>query len=555
MIALHPFLFSVLVSVACATPLPHEALRIPQIDPQELLCQLPIVKKFLCPRTGNDALNTATPIGTAHGTVDPSGATRFTVKYATANRWAPSTLASTWGFPTGSVNETVFPLACPQPGVDPTAYTEDCLSMVLYVPPGLEVMSNAQTLMWIHGGSFVVGSATGPGLDGSKLAIATNSIVAVVQYRLGALGFMSPDGATNLAVKDIVNALQFLKKVAPAFGGTPSKITLAGQSSGANMIRALLAVPSAASLFNSAILHSDPMNYGFLAPATQQTLQSKFNSLINCTATDVSCKNSLSLSAILDAQQTLYNTASSLDPSTGDFEPIRPVRDGSFITSSLDSTAPFPSVNKPVMVTSVLHDAGFAIYKQFPDPIPEDWFAPVCQHTFGPTRTNTIVTSPNYIPIVPLSGAVDGRVQLQLVGTDYLWRCSGWTLARSWVQNGGTAYVGEFEVGASYPGNEAVQFCTQSGVVCHQDDIQIVFGTVQNPTPAQASLIAEVQKRYKAFIANGDPNVADLPNWAPATTTDVHALKLGGSGEVTVGACDPSFWGLGVQYDYQVYGI
>jgi acetyl esterase/lipase len=39
----------------------------------------------------------------------------------------------------------------------------------------------------IHGGSFVSGSATGAGLDGSKLAIATNSIVAVVQYRLGAV--------------------------------------------------------------------------------------------------------------------------------------------------------------------------------------------------------------------------------------------------------------------------------------------------------------------------------------------------------------------------------
>ena len=39
----------------------------------------------------------------------------------------------------------------------------------------------------IHGGSFIIGSATDPGLDGSKLAIATNSIVAVTQYRLGAV--------------------------------------------------------------------------------------------------------------------------------------------------------------------------------------------------------------------------------------------------------------------------------------------------------------------------------------------------------------------------------
>lgn len=76
--------------------------------------------------------------------------------------------------------------------------------MTIYVPPDLALFSNAPTLMWyvfffkffladsnrihrIHGGSFIVGSATGPGLDGSKLAVATKSIVAVVQYRLGAV--------------------------------------------------------------------------------------------------------------------------------------------------------------------------------------------------------------------------------------------------------------------------------------------------------------------------------------------------------------------------------
>lgn len=85
--------------------------------------------------------------------------------------------------------------------------------MVLYVPDSVKSGSKAPTLMWyvlslrcrnvdvhalvrIHGGSFTFGSANGPGLDGSKLATATNSIVAVIQYRLGAvctsLALMSP---------------------------------------------------------------------------------------------------------------------------------------------------------------------------------------------------------------------------------------------------------------------------------------------------------------------------------------------------------------------------
>jgi carboxylesterase type B len=56
-----------------------------------------------------------------------------------------------------------------------------------------------------------------------------------------------------------MNSLKFLRKVLVGFGGSPSKITLAGQSSGATMIRVLLAVPSASDLFKSAIMQSDPM--------------------------------------------------------------------------------------------------------------------------------------------------------------------------------------------------------------------------------------------------------------------------------------------------------
>jgi len=178
---------------------------------------------------------------------------------------------------------------------------------------------------------------------------------------------------------------------------------------------------------------------------------------------------------------TLFNNACNLDPAAGSNQPIRPVLDGSFITTPLDSTAAFPSVSKPILVTSVSHEAGFAIYGAFTDPLPEEAFQPICDATFGSERTAVVVNSPNYAPIPSADGSIDARTQLQLVGTDYLWKCSGWTFARSWVQNGGTAYVGQFVVGATYPGNEAVSYCTQPGVVCHQDDIQIVVGIFHSP--------------------------------------------------------------------------
>lgn len=184
--------------------------------------------------------------------------------------------------------------------------------------------------------------------------------------------------------------------------------------------------------------------------------------------------NALSLDTILDTQDDLLGNAFNLDPATGRNVPIRPVLDGSLITAPLDSTGPFPTVTKPVLVTSVTQEAAFAIYSAFPNPLPEETFPYVCDDTFGEARTDVIIASPLYAAVPGVNGSVDARVQLQTIGTDYLWKCSGWTFARSWVQHGGTAYVGQFVVGASYPGNEIVPYCLTPGVVCHQDDIQIV---------------------------------------------------------------------------------
>jgi carboxylesterase type B len=302
-------------------------------------------------------------------------------------------------------------------------------------------------------------------------------------------------------------------------------------------------------------------------------MQTFFNSQVGCSATDTNCLNGLSVSSIINAQMNLFNDAVNLDPSTGIAEPIRPVKDGSFITSPLDATAPFPRETKPLLITNVNNESTFEIFGAFTDPLPMNAFAPIVNQTFGSPRTQTILSSSFYA--VNSSASGDARFNLQVLGTDYLWKCSGWTFARNWVNNGGQAYVGMYVLGATYPGNEQVPACTQPGVVCHQDDIEIVvsfsrtvshhvvayssyslkFGTVPNPSSAQSSLISQMQKRYASFLATGNPNANSIPQWPAATTSNVNPILLGGKGSVPVGACTPQFWGKTVEYDYQVFDI
>jgi para-nitrobenzyl esterase len=135
---------------------------------------------------------------------------------------------------------------------------DDYLNLNIWTPDpharGLPV------LVWLHGGSFVQGSGSLPEYDGS--AFARDGIVCVtLNYRLGIEGFLCLDDSTaNLGLLDIVEALTWLEDNVSAFGGDPSRITLAGESAGAMAIAALLAMPAAQGLFHAAILQSGAAN-------------------------------------------------------------------------------------------------------------------------------------------------------------------------------------------------------------------------------------------------------------------------------------------------------
>ena len=47
---------------------------------------------------------------------------------------------------------------------------------------------SCQVMVWIHGGGFAMGSASS--YDGSALAAYQDVVVVLIQYRLGALGFL-----------------------------------------------------------------------------------------------------------------------------------------------------------------------------------------------------------------------------------------------------------------------------------------------------------------------------------------------------------------------------
>jgi para-nitrobenzyl esterase len=130
---------------------------------------------------------------------------------------------------------------------------DDYLTLNIWAPSDA---TNAPVMVFIHGGGFVVGSKDVAAHDGS--AFARDGVLCVaINYRLGIDGFLPIDGApTNLGLRDMIAALNWVQLNIHAFGGDARNVTVFGESAGAMAIADLIPSPAADGLFKRAIVQS-----------------------------------------------------------------------------------------------------------------------------------------------------------------------------------------------------------------------------------------------------------------------------------------------------------
>lgn len=131
---------------------------------------------------------------------------------------------------------------------------DDFLTVNVWTPD--ETSAGLPVMVFIHGGSFAVGSKDAPVNDGTSLARAGVVSIAI-NYRLGVEGFLAIPGApANLGLHDQLEALRWVKANARAFGGDPANVTVHGESAGAMSLANLVASPAAQGLMRRAIVQS-----------------------------------------------------------------------------------------------------------------------------------------------------------------------------------------------------------------------------------------------------------------------------------------------------------
>ncbi len=164
--------------------------------------------------------------------------------------------------------------ACLQPSI-PRA-SEDCLTLNVFRPFGVD--GPLPVMVFIHGGSFVTGTASDPLYDGVRLAQA-GVIVVTLNYRLGALGWLvhpalakagGPVG--NYGLMDQIAALRWVHDNIFAFGGDPGNVTVFGAGAGALSVALLMLCDESRGLFQKAILQSAPARQRLQSPQVAQAL-------------------------------------------------------------------------------------------------------------------------------------------------------------------------------------------------------------------------------------------------------------------------------------------
>jgi para-nitrobenzyl esterase len=219
------------------------------------------------PHAGHDASVVMTDDGPVRGLIAGNHREFLGIPYAAPPigelRWKAPVSHAAW---TAAWDATRFGPDCAQVSFVPglaNHSSEDCLYLNVYVPN--PARRHLPVMVWIHGGSFLVGS--GEDADGSVLAAKGKVVVVTINYRLGPFGFLAHKSleaenphhlSGNYGLLDQQAALKWVRRNIAAFGGDLTRVTIFGESAGGISVCLQLTAPGADGLFQRAINESGP---------------------------------------------------------------------------------------------------------------------------------------------------------------------------------------------------------------------------------------------------------------------------------------------------------
>ncbi|KAK4505975.1 hypothetical protein PRZ48_003940 [Zasmidium cellare] len=199
-----------------------------------------------------------------------------------ATAWKPACIQQFVGSPeVKAFTEYVFNNPAPEE-------SEDCLYLNVYAPSSPPPADGRAVMFWIYGGALEFGNAGQIYYDGSWLAGYEDVIVVTTNYRTNVFGFATspeiPVTQRNLGFYDQRFALDWVQRNIAAFGGSPDKVTIFGESAGGFSVDALLTSFPADSKppFRAAIMESGQISYNAQSRPSTEPQWNALAGLLGC---------------------------------------------------------------------------------------------------------------------------------------------------------------------------------------------------------------------------------------------------------------------------------
>jgi para-nitrobenzyl esterase len=476
-----------------------------------------------------------TTLGALRGVREPSVAVFRGVPYAAAPvgplRWRSPRPCPPWS---GVRDADAFGPIAPQ-DISPerlarrgVTMSEDCLSLNIWTP-GVDDESRP-VVVFIHGGGVVAGSGSAPLLDGGDLATRGDLVVVTMNFRLGALGSLyaperigvDGDRATNLALRDQLEALRWIRTEIGAFGGDPGCVTVAGQSSGAVAIACMLAGDEADGLFDRAILQSGGLERVRSTDAAAAVADQFFAALGDGTLDG----EQPTVDAILAAQATIP---------TGFVPPVGPFHhavDGELIAEHpLVAASRRALLPVPVLAGTTRHEWRAFDTVLADEEVTDSFVAGRARDLAGPDADIDDVLD-RYARDDDVRGLPTDLERRRAIAsalvTDFHFGAPTEQFARAHAAHGNAVF--RYELGWPSP--------RPSLGACHDTCLPLVFGTMDRVPvlvgtgPEVTRMSHVVQDAWIAFVRGGDPSTPDLGRWPRYEPDDRATMLLAASSEV-----------------------
>jgi para-nitrobenzyl esterase len=410
-------------------------------------------------------------------------------------------------------------------------------------------------MVWVHGGALIVGQSD---LYDPTALVAQGVVVVTINYRLGALGFLTlpslgslNGSAGNYGLLDQQAALKWVQTNIAGFGGDPTNVTLFGESAGGLSTHSQIVSPLAKGLFTKAIVESGAYSLTAASMAQASSAGSAFATAAGCPNADAACLLALPVSSIL-AHNTLVEIGG-----TG-----LPTVDGVVLPQTIIGAIAAGSFNKvPVMEGNNQHEysllSAIGVDIALGHEIGATDYPTQINAAFGPQLGGAIQTAyPLTLPHTP-AWIYDN------VFTDLVFACRGREMAQALNIQNVPVYTYEF-ADPSPPLTSSIIFPgigprKEGYGAYHSSEIQFVFPSAINLnflvtpvtsavyTRAETALSAQMVGFWSQFAKSGNPNVAGSTAWPAYTVAnDTYMTLAPGATASTNGFsaehnCD-SFW-------------